>query len=136
MAKTKKKNYTYAVGKRKTASARVRLHRGEGQHMVNERPIGEYFPGKVAQVAWSRPFEVTQTAGKYYATVKVVGSGKRAQLTAVIHGVARALVALKAEKYRPLLRKAGLLTRDARERQRRMVGKGGKSRRTKQSPKR
>lgn len=136
MAKTKKINYTYAVGRRKGASARVRLYKGEGQNLINETPIGQYFPGILAKSVWEKPFVVTGASGKYYVTVRVAGGGKSGQLTAVVLGIARAFAKLSPEKYRVALKKSGLLTRDARERQRRMVGTGGKARRQKQSPKR
>jgi len=74
--------------------------------------------------------------GKYYVTVKVVGGGKNGQLDAVVHGIARAFDKADREKFRPPLKRAGLLTRDARVRERRKVGTGGKARRKKQSPKR
>lgn len=136
MAGKKKKDYIYAVGRRRSASARVRLFKGSEQSMVNDMPIGVYFPGEINRVYWQRPFELTNTLGKYYVTVKVVGGGKRGQLEAVVHGIARALAKLDEEKFRPPLKKAGLLTRDARVRERRKVGMGGKARRKKQSPKR
>lgn len=133
---SKKQVFTSAVGRRREASCRVRLHKGEGQHMVNDKPIGEYFPGQVAKTAWMRPFELTSTLGKYYITAKVSGGGVRGQLVSVVHGTARAFAALNPDKYRFVLKSAGLLTRDARTRERRKVGTGGKSRRAKQSPKR
>lgn len=136
MVRKKKKNYTYSVGRRRTASARVRLFRGKGENIVNDKPFGEYFAGTVNKVAWEKPFKITDTEGKYYTTVKVVGGGKNGQLGAVVHGVARALAKVDEEKFRPPLKKAGLLTRDARIRERRKVGTGGKARRKKQSPKR
>ena len=74
--------------------------------------------------------------GKYYVTVKVVGGGKKGQLGATVHGIARALAKLDADTLRAPLKKAGLLTRDSRVRERRKVGTGGKARRKKQSPKR
>jgi len=136
MAKKKvKKDYIYAVGRRKTASARVRLHKGAGDSMVNDQLIGVYFPGKAFKTAWSKPFEVTKTTGKYHITVKVVGGGKNGQLEASVLGTARALSKV-SDEFRKLLKKEGLLTRDARERERRKVGTGGKARRKKQSPKR
>ena len=134
--KTKKVDFIYGVGKRRTSSARVRLYRGKGESTVNEKPAGKYFDGKVAEKALAKPFGVTETSEKYYFSARVVGGGKNGQLDAVVLGIARALVKVSSEKFRPLLRKAGLLTRDSRERQRRMVGMGGKSRRKKQSPKR
>jgi small subunit ribosomal protein S9 len=136
MAKTKKESYIYASGKRKNASARVRLYKGTGQTQVNGLPIAEYFPGEVLKSNWGKPFELTDTWGKYYATIKVVGGGKNGQVEAVSNALAKALVSADKENYKINLKKAGLLTRDARERQRRMVGTGGKARRAKQSPKR
>ncbi len=134
--KKSKKNYTYAVGRRKSATARIRLFKGKGENLVNDKKFADYFPGAVASRKWSLPFELTDTAGKYYVTVRVVGGGKKGQLEAVIHGIARAFSKLNKEKFRSPLKKSGLLTRDARVRERRKVGTGGKARRKKQSPKR
>lgn len=135
-AKNNKIKYTYAVGRRRQAVARVRLLKGKDQSMVNEMPIGKYFRTELAKVKWGMPFDLTETAGKYYVTVRVVGGGLQGQLDAVVHGIARAFAKLDPEKYRLVLKKAGLLTRDARTRERRKVGTGGKARRQKQSPKR
>ena len=132
----KKQTYTFAVGKRKTASARVRLFKGKGENLVNAIPMEKYFPGPVNKVYWQRPFVLTETLEKYYVSAKIDGSGKDGQLDSLILGIARALSKANPEKFRPALKKAGLLKRDSRIRQRRMVGKGGKSRRAKQSPKR
>ncbi len=136
MARKKKINYIYAVGRRRSASARVRLFKGKGKNLVNQQPIEKYFPGKINEEVWAKPFRLTETLGKYYVTVKVVGGGKNGQLGAVVHGIARALALANREKFRPPLKKAGLLTRDPRIRERRKVGTGGKARRKKQSPKR
>lgn len=136
MARRKKPNYIYSVGRRKSASARVRLFKGKGESSVNQKPIDEYFPKSVHKVLWTTPFKLTDTLGKYYMTVKVVGGGKIGQLDAIVHGTARALALADKEKFRFPLKKAGLLTRDARVRERRKVGTGGKARRKKQSPKR
>jgi len=136
MIKTKKQNYIYASGNRKCAAARVRLFKGVGETEVNSKPIAEYFPGEVAKVIWSKPFELTESWGKYYATIRVVGGGKNGQAEAVAHSLAKAFALVDKDSFRPLLKKAGLLTRDSRIRQRRMVGTGGKARRKKQSPKR
>ena len=133
---TKKLNYTFAVGRRKSASARVRLFSGKGESTVNALPIDKYFPGPANRTLWERPFELTDSVGKYYVSVKVEGGGKDGQLDAVVHGISRALSLANKEVHRRPLKKAGLLTRDARIRERRKVGKGGKSRRKKQSPKR
>ncbi len=136
MARKKKINYTYAVGRRRKASARIRLFKGKGDSMVNGKLIAEYFPGSVNRDAWSKPFKAVDVSNKYYVTVKVVGGGKKGQLDAVVHGIARALAKEDREKFRKPIKKLGLLTRDSRVRERRKVGTGGKARRKKQSPKR
>lgn len=136
MPRRKKLNCIYAVGRRRSASARIRLLKGKGESIVNGKPIDEYFPGRINETKWSSPFRLAEVEGRYYVTVKVVGGGKNGQLEATIHGIARALAKADIEKFRPPLKKAGLLTRDARVRERRKVGTGGKARRKKQSPKR
>lgn len=132
----KKINYIFAVGRRKSAIARVRLIKGKGENLVNAKPIAEYFPGELSAVLYQKPFNLTETTGKYYVSVKAAGGGKNGQLDAVIQGIAKAFSSADSEKFRAPLKKAGLLTRDARVRLRRMVGTGGKARREKQSPKR
>jgi small subunit ribosomal protein S9 len=139
MAKTTKKktkNYSYASGRRKTSSVRVRLHKGEGEHTINGMLIGKYFPGEGMRYIWNKPFALTGTEGKFFVTAKVSGGGKNSQLKALAHAIARAFVVLDTDKYRKLLKKGGLLTRDSRIRERRKVGTGGRARRAKQSPKR
>ncbi|MFC1790727.1 30S ribosomal protein S9 [Patescibacteria group bacterium] len=131
-----KQEYIYAVGRRKNASARVRLYLKKGKMIVNGLPIAKYFPGPVAEIAYNRPFKVCDCLGKFYATVKVVGSGKESQLLAIIHGLARTLDKADREKYHPVLKKNGLLTRDSRQRERRKAGQAGRARHKKQSPKR
>lgn len=131
-----KKEYTSAVGRRKGAVARVRLYLGSGESKVNDKSPEEYFPGAASLHFWNQPFEVTKTVGKYWVSIKVEGGGKSGQLAGSIHGIARALASLDPETYRSSLKKHGLLTRDARIRERRKVGTGGKARRKKQSPKR
>jgi small subunit ribosomal protein S9 len=136
--KTSKKSakYTYAVGRRKTATARVRLYPKKGDHVVNGMPAVDYFPGELAQAKLIQPLKLTSTDAKFHFTVKVEGSGKNAQLDAAVHGISRALSKIDADTYRPELKKAGLLTRDDRMKESRKVGTGGKARRKKQSPKR
>ena len=129
-------NYTPAIGRRKRAVARVRLLKGKEVITVNGLPAATYFPGLVNQKLLLEPLRLTELNDKYTATIKVVGSGGVSQLLAVVHALARAIVKLNSEKYKPGLKAAGFLTRDPRKRQRRMVGTGGKSRRRKQSPKR
>jgi len=135
--------YTYAVGRRKTANAHVRIYKtpsvpgmDKAQLSVNGKNAEVYFPGETAKASYRKPFVVTGILTKMSASVVVEGSGKMGQLDATVHGIARALAVLDRDAYRSLLKSAGLLTRDARKRQRRMVGTGGKSRRAKQSPKR
>src|SRR3989344_4374320 len=134
--KASKLDYTYAVGRRRTASARVRVFRGKGDTTVNGKPIEKYFPGDLNKQIWTKPLRVVDALDKYYASVKVVGGGARGQLEAVTHGISRALAKLNKDEFRPPLKKAGLLTRDPRTRERRKGGMGGKARRVKQSPKR
>ncbi len=136
-------SYTYAVGRRKTANARVRIYATKSvpgmdgvQLTINGKPAETYFPGETAKAAYRKPFILTETLTKMSASVVVAGSGKMGQLEAVIHGLARALSLIDPAKHRATLKSAGLLTRDARTRQRRMIGTGGKSRAAKQSPKR
>ena len=136
MARKKKINYTYAVGRRRSASARIRLYRGKGENTVNGKLMSEYFPGNLNKDKWTKPFKITETTDKYYVSAKVVGGGKNGQLDAVVCGIARALAKEKEDKYRVPLKRAGLLTRDSRVRERRKVGTGGRARRKKQSPKR
>lgn len=131
----KKINYTYAVGRWKSASARIRLFHGKGENTVNGLTFEKYFTVPNSSVTWEKPFDLTETTGKYYVSVKVVGGGKMSQLDATVHGIARTLAKVKAD-FRIPLKKAGLLTRDSRIRERRKIGMGGKSRRKKQSPKR
>ena len=131
-----KKNYIYAVGRRKSSSARVRLFKGSGESIINNKKISEVYENKTALIILDKPFKVTNTQGKYFFTAKVSGGGKEGQMEAIIHGVSRALIKINADKFRVPLKEKKLLTRDPRERQRRMVGTGGKARRKKQSPKR
>lgn len=132
----KKLDYVSAVGRRREAIARVRVYHGKGENTVNAKPANVYFDGKVAQKLIEMPMGATETSDKFYFSAKVIGGGKNGQLEALILGIARALVKISSDKNRIPLKKLGLLTRDSRIRQRRMVGMGGKSRRQKQSPKR
>ena len=146
--KNVKKDYVFAVGRRKDAVARVRLYEkvkedlqwGElevkkGELLVNEKPIDEYFSGEVSRHMYTEPLRVTNAHQQNYAfTIKVVGGGPSGQLQAAIAGIANALNELNRDKYRAILKKKGFLTRDSRIRERRVVGMGGKSRRKKQSP--
>jgi small subunit ribosomal protein S9 len=134
--KKSKKDFIYAVGRRKTASARVRLFKKRGDIVVNDIAIDKYFPLEVHKQAYLEPFRITDTLDRYSATVKVMGSGKSGQLRAVIHGIARALSVADTKEYRPILKKRGLLTRDSRMKERRKPGLAQSARAKKQSPKR
>lgn len=131
-----KTNYTSTVGRRKESVARVRLIPGLGQVVVNGKPVEDYFFSLVNIKHYLKPFELTQTIGKYGATVLVSGGGLPSQLDAVTFAIARALAKINVETFRPSLKKAGLLTRDARVKERRKYGLAGKARAKKQSPKR
>ena len=133
--KKAKKAFVFTVGRRKTAVARIRLYHGKGETLVNDQPIAKYFSGEIAKTFYQQPFNLTETLGKYYATIKVVGSGQKAQLGAVVHGLARALDK-DNQSFHSVLKKNKLLTRDSRAKERRKVGQMGKARKKKQSPKR
>ena len=114
-------NYVYGTGRRKTAVARVRLLPGDGSIIVNGKPAAEYFGGASPQGAIRLPFRVTETEGRYSASVLVAGGGVSGQAGAIRHGIARALVSAHPNA-RPALRSAGLLTRDPRAKERKKFG--------------
>ena len=128
-------SYIYTVGRRKEATARIRLYKGKGQTLLNSAPIEQYFPTEVEKSQYLKPFRLTESASAYYATIKVKGSGKSGQLMAVVHGISRALDKANP-KFHTILKKAGLLTRDPRVKERRKYGLAQKARKGKQSPKR
>lgn len=132
---TKKKTYIYTIGRRKRSTARIRLFSGKGQIIVNDKPADEYFKS-VSEVYFLRPFAVTQTSGKYFVTARILGGGTKGQADAFVHGVSRALVKVEEGKYKNALKRAGFLTRDPRERERRKPGLAQGARAAKQSPKR
>ncbi len=116
-------NY-YGTGRRKTSVARVRLvagEAGEGNIVVNGRPLEQYFGLKTLELIVKQPLNVADVLGKYDVIAKVEGGGPTGQAGAVRHGIARALLRVDGE-YRPALKKAGLLTRDPREKERRKYG--------------
>lgn len=131
-----KANYIHAVGRRKKAIARIRLFKKAGDTLVNDLPVNKYFPGDIAQSLFDSPLKDCELLSKYHVTIKVVGSGKRSQLDACVHGISRALIKINEEKFRPILKRKSFLTRDPRKKERRKVGMGGKARRQRQSPKR
>lgn len=111
----------YGTGRRKTSVARVRLVPGEGKIVVNDHALDEYFGLKTLELIVKQPLSLTDTVGKYDVLAKVEGGGVSGQAGAVRHGISRALLKVDLE-YRPLLKKAGLLTRDPREKERRKYG--------------
>lgn len=114
--------YYYAAGRRKTAVARVRLYPGNGQVVVNGKPAPQYFGGRlVHQANLTEPLRLTGTSDRFDVSVKVVGGGVSGQAGAIRHGIARALLRFD-EELRPTLKRAKLLTRDARVKERKKVG--------------
>ena len=113
--------YFAGTGRRKTASAQVRLMPGTGNVTVNGKSLEAYLPGSVLKTRVLAPLKVVDALGRFDAVVKVVGGGVHGQAGAVSHGLARALVA-SDENLRQALRKGGLLTRDPREKERKKPG--------------
>jgi len=121
-----KAHYKFAgVGKRKTAVARVFMNRGTGKFVVNERAFEEYFPTRALQAVVAESFDATGTVGQFDVKARVVGGGINGQANAVRHGIARALLLVDAAVHRPKLKSAGLLTRDARKKERKKYGQPG-----------
>lgn len=131
------KDYIYAIGRRKSATARVRLYKDtKGEIEVNGKRIEEYFPGEINKARYMEPLRTCNLISKNKISIKVEGSGKESQIDAVIHGLSKCLVMFDEEKNKQTLKKRGFLTRDPRARQRRKAGMGGKARRQRQSPRR
>ena len=116
-----KQTYFYGTGRRKTAVARVKLIPGEGAILVDNLPYEERFPRLEHRRAIQEPLLVTESVGKFNVVVKVAGGGVTGQAGAISHGIARALLQADS-RLRPKLREAGLLTRDARVKERKKVG--------------
>lgn len=115
----------YGTGKRKTAVARVWLKSpGKGEILVNRRPLEDYFPRETLRLMVLQPFKLTDTLGRFDVYVNVRGGGISGQAGAIRHGISRALVAFNPD-LRPLLKKSGLLTRDARKKERKKYGQRG-----------
>lgn len=117
----KKRTEFTATGKRKTSIARIRMRPGKGTITVNEKVSAEYFTRPTLQMMVDRPFEVTGTTGKFDIFANVSGGGIAGQAGALRHGIARALITMNPDLRKPL-KNNGLLTRDAREKERRKVG--------------
>jgi small subunit ribosomal protein S9 len=112
----------YGTGRRKSATARVHLSPGKGQITINERPIDEFFGRETGRMIVRQPLELVQMATTFDITVKVDGGGITGQAGAIRHGIARALMDYD-ESLRKPLRQAGFVTRDAREVERKKVGR-------------
>jgi small subunit ribosomal protein S9 len=126
--------YNYGTGRRKSAVARVFIKLGSGKIVVNEKPLDEFFSRETGRMVVRQPLELTETMGKFDIMINVSGGGESGQAGAVRHGITRALIDFDAE-LKPTLSKAGLVTRDAREVERKKVGLR-KARRRKQFSKR
>jgi len=118
---SKNGKYFYANGKRKNAIARVRLYKGKGEIIVNDKKINEYFDIKLLVEIAKHPLKLTGNLDNYDATVLVSGGGKQAQADAVRHGLSKTLVEANITN-KPVLKKAGLLTRDSRVKERKKFG--------------
>ena len=114
----------YATGRRKESTARVFLRPGTGTITVNQREFGNYFPSEALRMQVTQPLSITENAGKFDVLCTVIGGGITGQAGAIRLGIARALVVLDAEN-RPRLKKEGLLTRDARAKERKKYGMAG-----------
>jgi small subunit ribosomal protein S9 len=125
------KDQQHRVGKRKNAIARVYLRPrsgNEGKFDINGRSLEDYFPRPTARLIIMQPLELTQTVGRFDIKINVMGGGLSGQAGAVRHGISRALLNVDPE-YRPVLKKAGFLTRDPREVERKKYGLAGARRR-------
>ena len=138
-----------AVGRRKEATARVKLYvvneeeitisekkYKKGEIFVNNRSVEDYFPGEVYKKIYTEPFRTTNTMGRFVVTSLIEGGGSMGQLGAFLLGISRALEKVEKEKFRPILKKRGFLMRDPRKKERRKAGFAQKARAKKQSPKR
>jgi small subunit ribosomal protein S9 len=113
--------YFYGTGRRKTSVARVRLLPGDGVLVINGRPPSEYFGRRDLENVVTQPLRVVDMMGRFTASIKVEGGGISGQAGAISHGIARALISADADLRGPL-KKAGLLTRDSREKERKKYG--------------
>ena len=115
------KDHYYGTGRRKSSTARVYMMVGSGRFVVNGRPLDEYIPHEIQRMVIHQPLEATSTNGKFDIYVNVSGGGITGQSGAILHGLSRALLAFNAD-FRPILKKSGFLTRDARKVERKKYG--------------
>lgn len=112
----------HAVGKRKTAIARVWLKPGKGNIEINKRTMDEYYIRATSKMVIMQPLELTKNVGKWDIKVNVVGGGLNGQAGAIRHAISRALSMIDADANRSILKSNGLITRDARKKERKMYG--------------
>jgi small subunit ribosomal protein S9 len=117
-------NIFYATGRRKTAIARTWIKPGSGEIVINNRPVGEYFPIESIRTDMIQPFKITNTSGSYDVKATVVGGGIAGQADAVRHGITRALVSINPD-FRLALKRAGFIKRDPRVKERKKYGQKG-----------
>lgn len=113
------------IGRRKSAVARVYMSVGSGKITINRRDVADYFPSEILQYIVNQPFVLTGNEGKYDVKVNLDGGGSTGQAEALRLGIARALCETDKEAFRPILKEHGLLTRDAREVERKKPGQPG-----------
>jgi small subunit ribosomal protein S9 len=114
----------YATGRRKESIARVRMKPGSGEFTVNARTLDDYFGRETSKMVLKQPLEVVEQLGKVDIFINVCGGGLSGQAGAIRHGISRALIKFNAD-FRPALKKAGFLTRDARTVERKKYGQPG-----------
>ena len=114
----------YATGRRKHAVARVWMQPGTGKIEINHRTLEDYFGRETSRMVFRQPLELTETSGRFDIFVNVSGGGLSGQADAIRHGLSRALLKVDPT-YRPSLKKAGYLTRDARQKERKKYGQRG-----------
>jgi len=114
--------FFYGTGRRKSSVARVRVYAGTGKVTINDRDIDNYFGLETLKLIVRQPLELTGNADKFDIECRVNGGGVTGQAGAIRHGVARALLQYNSEELRPLLKKAGFLTRDPRMKERKKYG--------------
>ncbi len=117
-------DFFYGTGRRKTSVARTRLYKGSGQIIVNGRPLEDYFPRPTLRMIVKQPLKLVKLEDKFDIKVNVDGGGMTGQAEAVRHGISRALLDYDPE-LRPILKKAGFLTRDPRAKERKKYGQKG-----------
>ena len=117
-----KRPYFYGTGRRKSSVARVRLYAGTGSVKINDREMDDYFGLETLKLIVRQPLELTGLTGKFDIECRVAGGGVTCQAGAIRHGIARALLQYNDGELRPVLKKAGLLTRDPRMKERKKYG--------------